>query len=163
VVVTGWTIPDSEQIAAVYAASGGEVWRAMLVVAGGRVDLADEATAEAFSRLCAHWDRVREPRAWLYRTGYRVVVEQLRRERQESAQSVLGEVDPTETVISGKLVSLLRGLPPDQRLAVFLAYHADLPTAEIARLTGSSAVAVRVRLHRARRSLRQSLEEAVNV
>jgi RNA polymerase sigma-70 factor (ECF subfamily) len=41
---------------------------------------------------------------------------------------------------------------------VFLHYYADLPVAEVARLVGSPAATVKVRLHRARRSLRASLE-----
>ena len=55
---------------------------------------------------------------------------------------------------------LLRQLPADQRLVVFLFYYADLPLSEIAMLTGSTAVAVRIRLHRARRQLRAMIEEA---
>jgi RNA polymerase sigma-70 factor (ECF subfamily) len=43
-------------------------------------------------------------------------------------------------------------------VVVFLHYHADLPIAEVARLVGSPTATVKVRLHRARRALRTSLE-----
>jgi hypothetical protein len=51
---------ESEEIAALYAAYGGELWRGLLVVSGGRADIAKEATAEAFARLVANADSVRE-------------------------------------------------------------------------------------------------------
>jgi len=68
-----------------------------------------------------------------------------------------------EGALSVDLVHLLRQLPVDQRLVVFLFYYADLPLAEIASLTGSSAVAVRIRLHRARKRLQAMIEEASRV
>jgi RNA polymerase sigma-70 factor (ECF subfamily) len=56
------------------------------------------------------------------------------------------------------LVVALRRLSPDQRVAVFLHYYADLPVSEVARLSGSPSATVKVRLHRARRSLRAMLD-----
>ena len=79
---SGGSALEFEEISAVYAAYGGELWRALLVVAGGRGDLAREATAEAFARLVANVGSVSEPRGWLYRTGYRVVIDELRREQR---------------------------------------------------------------------------------
>jgi RNA polymerase sigma factor (sigma-70 family) len=46
-------------------------------------------------------------------------------------------------------------LTPQQRAVVFLFYYADFSIADIARATGSSRVAVRVQLHRAREALRR--------
>ena len=63
----------------------------------------------------------------------------------------------TSALPSGLTEALLR-LSPDQRLAVFLHYVADLPVRETARLTGSPVATVKVRLHRARRSLRERAE-----
>jgi DNA-directed RNA polymerase specialized sigma24 family protein len=40
---------------------------------------------------------------------------------------------------------------------VFLHYFADLPLREVARLSGAPVATVKVRLHRARRLLRDSL------
>src|SRR5204863_950312 len=48
-------------------------------------------------------------------------------------------------------------LPPAQRDAVLLHYVDDLSCEEIARLLGTTAGAVRVRLHRARAQLRREL------
>src|SRR5438270_11714571 len=74
---------DVDEIPTLYRTWGGELWRALLSVSGGRSDLARDATSEAFARLVANAQSVREPRAWLYRTGYRVVVDELRRERRD--------------------------------------------------------------------------------
>jgi RNA polymerase sigma-70 factor (ECF subfamily) len=52
-------------------------------------------------------------------------------------------------------LAALAPLTPQQRAIVFLFYYADLSIAEIAQATGSSRVAVRVQLHRARESLRR--------
>jgi RNA polymerase sigma-70 factor (ECF subfamily) len=148
---------EFEEIAGVYAAYGGELWRALLVVSGGRADLAQEATAEAFARLVANADDVRESRGWLYRTGYRVVVDELRREGRGS----MGVGEPNRTApalgLSPELVAALRRLPPAQRLVVFLTYQAGMSVREVAELTGAPVATVKVRLHRARRALRVSL------
>jgi RNA polymerase sigma factor (sigma-70 family) len=152
----GGLIHESEEISALYQACGSEIWRALLVVAGGRADLAEEATAEAFARLLVHRDRVRDPRAWLYRTGFRIVVQELRRERH-SGPLVRAETGAHELSLSPALTEALKSLSAQQRLAVFLTYQADLPLREVARLSGSSVAAVKVRLHRARDALKATL------
>jgi RNA polymerase sigma factor (sigma-70 family) len=131
-----------------------------LVVAGGRGDLAKEATAEAFARLVANAGSVSEPRGWLYRTGYRVVIDELRRE-QRMTGSVLETAagDRSEFLFSAELVEALRVLTPAQRLVVFLAYPAGMSLQEIADLTGSPVATVKVRLHRARKALRVLLAD----
>ena len=48
----------------------------------------------------------------------------------------------------------LRRLSPEQRTAVFLHYFADMPLGDVARLSGVPTATVKVRLHRARRALR---------
>src|SRR6478672_9147430 len=132
----------------------------MLAASGGRAEVADEATAEAFKRLCQHWDSVREPRPWLYRTAYRLVVDELRRSRREgNHRGVETAIEIAEEPLSARLTLLLGRLAPDQRLAIFLVYYADMPVREVATLTGSTPVAVRIRLHRARKRLRGMIEE----
>ena len=145
-----------------WASYGGQLWRAMLIAAGGRRDLADDVTAEAFARLLAHYDAVREPQAWLYRTGYRLLMDEYRRQRRlgerpaEQAVAAAAELDP-------ELVGALATLAPNARLCVFLHYYADMPISEIARLTGTTKTTVRVRLHRARTQLRVMLSDAGSV
>jgi RNA polymerase sigma-70 factor, ECF subfamily len=150
-------------VAAVYTACGGEIWRALIVVAGGRSDLAEEATAEAFSRYVVHHERVREPRAWLYRTGFRIVVEELRREKRQGESRELDATAQEHQALSPPLIGALRALTPEQRLCMFLTYHMDLPLGEVAELSGSPVAGVKMRLHRARRALRAQLKDDVGV
>jgi RNA polymerase sigma-70 factor, ECF subfamily len=140
------------------------MWRALLAVAGGRADLAKEAVAEAFARLIANAESVEQPRALLYPTGYRIVSDELRRERRstdDDVESAVADVYPSE--LSPRLRQALGLITPEQRLAVFLTHHADLPLREVAELSGCSTATVRVRLHRARRALRALLEERVSM
>jgi RNA polymerase sigma-70 factor (ECF subfamily) len=151
-------ILESEEIAALYAAYGGELWRALLVVSAGRVDVAKEATAEAFARLVANAESVREPRGWLYRTGYRAVVDQLRRERRVSHDLPEQAARDVGIGFSPELSEAVARLSPAQRLAVFLTYQAGMSLREVAEATGSPVATVKVRLYRARRALRAVLE-----
>jgi RNA polymerase sigma factor (sigma-70 family) len=143
----------------VYAAFSTELWRALVAVSGGRLDVAREATAESFARLVEHASEVRDPRAWLYRTGYRLVVDELRKEARSATLMPQQSAD-VEAGLSAELVDALRRLPPAQRLAVFLTYQAGLSPRGVAEVTGVPVATVRVRLHRARRALRSALEPA---
>ncbi len=130
------------------------------MVAGGRGDLAREATAEAFARLVVNAGSVAEPRGWLYRTGYRVVIDELRREQRVSGPVPdASVVDRPGYLLSPELVEALRLLTPAQRLVVFLAYPAGMSLQEIADVTGSPVATVKVRLHRARKALRVLLDD----
>lgn len=151
-------VTGRDDIGALYAEFGAELWRALLVVAGGRGDIAEEAVAEAFARYLVHQEGVRDARAWLYRTGARLVIAELRRQRR------LGELADTpghgtELLFSDDLAEAMSRLTPEQRLATFLAYRMDLPLSEVARLTGSTVAGVKMRLMRARRALRGALTE----
>lgn len=141
-----------------WSAYGGQVWRAMLAASAGRRDLADDVTQEAFARLIVYRETVRDPLAWLFRTAYRLLAVELKEERRRGGDAV----DQTAVIaeeFSAELVSALSGLDPKLRLCVFLHYYADLPVGEVARLTGMSVTATKVRLHRARRHLRATLDE----
>ena len=145
-----------------YREFGGELWRALLVVSGGRSDLAEDAVAEAFARYLTHQRSVRDPRAWLYRTGFRIVVAEIKKERRQHGGAA-EQGHGGDSVFSLGLREAISGLTPEQRLVTFLAYQVDLPLAEVARLTGSSVPAVKMRLHRARRALREELREDTSV
>ncbi len=141
----------------VYRSHGGVVWRAVLTMAAGDRGVADEATAEAFARLLAYREGVRDPVAWVFRTAFGVAAKELgRRSMVADGAAVVGMVSDV-SVLPPDLTSALRRLSLDQRVAVFLHYFADMSVGEVARLTGSPSATVKVRLHRARRSLRESM------
>jgi RNA polymerase sigma-70 factor (ECF subfamily) len=128
-------------------------------MSAGRRDVADDAVAEAFTRLYAHRHRVNDPAPWLFRTAFRIAAADLKRERRvlPADESRLADQQGESAGLSPELVEALRGLSDRQRVAVFLYYQADLPIAEIAHLTGTTETAVKVRLHRARRALQADL------
>ncbi len=125
----------------------------MFAFAGGRGDVAADATAEAFARAIAQGDRLRDPIAWIYRVAFRVAIDELRREgpRADERDHV---VPPPE--LTG-LVAALQQLSPNQRAAVTLRYVLDLDIEEVGDRMGIAASTVRVHLFRARRRLRRLL------
>src|SRR5205809_2014375 len=69
---------------ALFRAEGDGVYRTLFAFTGGRADVAEEATAEAFARATAHRETLRDPLAWIYRVAFRVAIDELRRDRQRA-------------------------------------------------------------------------------
>jgi RNA polymerase sigma-70 factor (ECF subfamily) len=134
------------------------LWRTIYAFTGGRSSIADDAVAEAFARAIERAGQIRDPVPWLYRTAFRLALDDLRRERRlpEPARQL-----PPEDGL-GALVPALRQLSPAQRAAIVLHYEADLPVRQVARQMGASVAAVKVHLFRGRNRLRELLgaEEA---
>lgn len=147
------TINRERDYAALYREVGPQLWRAILVYAGGRRDVADDAVGEAFVRAMESDGSIRRPFPWLYRTAFRIAAAELRRTTDTFPA---GDV-PSDDVATADLMQALRRLSPGQRAAVYLHYQADLPVREVARMMGTSSAAVKVHLHRGRNRLRQIL------
>jgi RNA polymerase sigma-70 factor (ECF subfamily) len=146
-------MPEDE-IERAYRDYGTQLWRGIYAYSGGRADIADDAVAEAFARALLDTRQIRSPLPWLYRVAFQQAAQQLRDDQQQEAVSVAPETasdDPSPNASLGALALLI----PQQRAVVFLFYYADFSIADIARATGSSRVAVRVQLHRAREALRR--------
>jgi RNA polymerase sigma-70 factor (ECF subfamily) len=138
----------------VFREDGPGLFRTIYAFTGGRRDVAEDAVAEAFARALADADRIRDPVAWLYRTAFRLAIDEVRRERRRAPPLPDASSDPPEV---GELMTALRRLSPNQRAAVMLRYEADLTVEEVARRMGSAPATVRVHLFRARRRLRELL------
>jgi RNA polymerase sigma factor (sigma-70 family) len=91
-----------------------------------------------------------------------MVVSEMKKERRQH-DGAAEQGHGGDSVFSLGLRQAISGLTPEQRLVTFLAYQVDLPLADVARLTGSSVPAVKMRLHRARRALREELREDTSV
>jgi RNA polymerase sigma factor (sigma-70 family) len=103
-----------------------------------------------------------EARLWLYGVARRTLANQrrgeLRRARLgERLRAELGAAALPQRERSAVLIALSE-LGEDDRELLLLVGWEGLQPAEVARVVGSSAVAVRTRLHRARRRLREALE-----
>jgi RNA polymerase sigma factor (sigma-70 family) len=131
----------------------------MYGLAGGRTDIAQEAVAEAFARAIERSDSIRNPVAWIYKTAYRLVVEELKREARRGGHLIESARIPD---VEGRedLLSALRKLSPHQRVALVLYYTEQLSVPEIAHLLGSSATTVRVHLHKGRKRMRELLNRS---
>ena len=140
----------------VYREQGPRIWRAVLLSSGSR-EVADDAVAEAFAQALRRGGALRDPAAWVWRVAFRLAAGDLKDR---------GRVDTfTDGPVAGlpdAFLDLWRAvavLPPKQRASVVLADYAGWSHREIAKAIGSSASAVGVHVHRARKRLRDLLED----
>lgn len=141
----------------------------------GRVgpDAADDIVSEAFSTawaLAARFDPAADSaRPWLYGIATKVMsrhresehrwMQQLHRQIDAPRTEV---VEPTAFELDPALVRSIARLSPALRDTLLLTALGELSVAETARALGITATTARVRLLRARRIVRQSLEGATS-
>lgn len=144
------------RIELVYREHGARMWRAVFLASGSR-EVADDAVAEAFAQALRRGSAVRDPAAWLWRVVFRLAAGELKergRVERFEVESMAGLPDPFVD-----LWRALAKLPLKQRASVVLADYAGWAHREIARALGSSVSAVGVHVHRARKRLRDLLED----
>ena len=129
---------------------------ASMTAVAGSLDLARDATDEAFARAWDRWDRVSDMSAaggWVYRVALNVLRRRMRRASME--QRLLARHPPVSEVPpeAQELWCLVRGLPERQRVAIVLRYVADLPEREIAEAMGIARGTVAATLSAARSRL----------
>lgn len=133
----------------------------LLVAATGSVDVAAEATDEAFARAFARWKRVstmQSPAGWTYRVALNLIRKHHKRRWRERA--IPDPRDATTFPTSDPAVwEAVRRLPTRQREAVLLRYVADLSEADIAAVMSIRRGTVASSLAAARRTLNERLVE----
>lgn len=140
----------------VYREQGGRMWRALLGFTGDP-EAASDAVAEAFAQALHRGEAIREHDRWVWRAAFRIAAGEMKRAGRRGNSAMEGRYEMPEPAV--ELITALRRLPDKQRAAVVLHHAADQPVKEVARIIGSSSAAVRVHLTRARRRLRELLEE----
>lgn len=149
----------ADRVRSVWETDHARLWRSLLAWSGS-ADVATEAASEAFAQLLRRGDEVRDPAAWVWRAAFRVAAGELHRLRRDSSAALL--VEPVDLgdgrVEVVALINALGELEELDRQVVVLVLVAGWSSAEVAELVGSSAGAVRVRLHRTRGRLRELLE-----
>ena len=151
--------PDGEAVVDRYA---GLVYRLAFARTRSR-DAADEVFQEVFLRYVSRrpvFESTEHEKAWFCRVTINCANSYWRnpfRRKTEplDAAAELAAPEPEEA----RLDEYLDRLPPEQRVAVHLYYYEGYSTPEIAALVGKSESAVRMRLMRARRLLREYLED----
>jgi len=146
-----------------YKDNSGPVFRALLAGTLNRA-AAEDATAEAFARALAHWDRVAShpnPKAWVLRVAWNHHRSSWRRwEARWSAEQQEPSPPAAESWVDPDLVAAIRGLPKGQREVIVLIALGELTPTEIAGVLGRSVGTVRSQLFRARMALRKVLDDA---
>jgi RNA polymerase sigma factor (sigma-70 family) len=157
--------PD-RTVESLYRDYAADVYRYALAVLGSPADAEDvtQATFLNAFRAIERGERPRQPGAWLRVIAHNLCLQQFRQmsrrpqqvELDEDAGELVGDDDaPT-------LEDLIRGLkqvPFNQRAALVMREFEDRSIAEIAAILSLSVSAVETLLFRARRSLREQLEE----
>src|SRR5262245_48058512 len=132
---------------------------AYLYAVGGDLAEAQDAAQEAYTRALQRWSsvgRMDDPEAWVRSVGWRLLANRWRAMRaRTAAYRRHGAPSPhpgpsEETVL---LVTALRRLPFEQRVAIVLHHIAGLPVASVATETGVPVGTVKARLARGRRAL----------
>ena len=144
---------------------------------------AEELTQDTYARALERIGQLRDPQAalaWLYRIATTVALDRIRRRRAptvpldtvasagEAAEQAAERQRPP-TLLEGALESsemsecvqgYLAALPDDYRVAILLHDAHGLSNPEIAELLGCSLATAKIRVHRARARLRETLGAA---
>ena len=138
--------------------------RALALMAGDALEAQDLAQ-EAFARVYERWDRVAamdSPGGYLYRVALNLHRKRAKRLRRPAAPPLRPrhEADPSEVIQArAEVARVLAALPLGQRQALVLTEWLGLDAAEAAARLGIKAASVRVRVHRAKRAVREQFGE----
>jgi RNA polymerase sigma-70 factor, ECF subfamily len=149
-------VSRTDRIERLYRERGDRIWRGLLAFSGDP-EVASDAVAEAFAQVLRRGDEVRDPERWVWRAAFRIAAGELKERRKSEVLGVAGAYEMEEP--ARDLVVALGALSQRQRSAVVLHDAAGYPSKEVARIIGSTEVAVRVHLMRGRRRLRELLKE----
>jgi RNA polymerase sigma-70 factor (ECF subfamily) len=139
-----------------YNQEADRLWRALFALSGD-TEIASDAVAESFAQAIRRGTAIRDPRAWVWKAGFRIATGELK--RRSSSVRTIPEGAYHDPEVDTELLAALAQLPLGQRAAVILHYYADAPVKEIARRTGMSQLSVRANLSRGRKRLKQLLGE----
>ncbi|WP_226900082.1 RNA polymerase sigma factor [Nonomuraea phyllanthi] len=155
---------DAQRFTGMYDACRQRVWAYAVSRAGRQV--ADEVVSETFAIAWRRLDDVPEPPLpWLLGVARNVLRDNVRAEvRREALAAELrawteGDVADQVTERLGILRALATLADDDREILILVAWQGLSPK-EGARVVGCSSAAFRVRLHRARKRLKQALDQA---
>jgi RNA polymerase sigma-70 factor (ECF subfamily) len=140
------------EVESVYRQDGDRLWRAIYAFAGN-TEVASDAVAEAFAQALGRGSAIKDVRAWVWRSAFRLAAGDLKRQSSLS-RAPLPEGAFQDSHADAQLLAALQNLTPQQRAVIVLHYYADCPVSEISRRTGINPLAVRAHLSRGRKHLR---------
>lgn len=157
---------DSQRFTSMYDECRQRVWAYVVSRAGRQV--ADEVVSETFAIAWRRLDDVPEPALpWLLGVARNVLRDNIRAEvRREALSAELRtwtEGDVAEQVTERlSVLDALTELPEDDREILILTAWQGLSPRQAAHVIGCSPATFRVRLHRARKRLKQEMETAAS-
>ncbi len=147
---------------AFYAATSPRLVRQVYLLVGSLPE-AEDVAHEAYERAWLQWRKVAEldsPEAWVRTVARRLAVSRWRRARNAAtAWRRRADADASDPPSADHvaLVTALRQLPEQQRVAIVLHHLGDLSVEQVAAETGASVSAVKAQLVRGRTALAQIL------
>ena len=124
---------------------------------------AADVAQEAFTRLFMRWNRVRDPRTWVFFVATNLTRDHWRRAaRERRLTDALGPAASADVPAYDPWLSdLVQRLPERLRQPVLLHYYADLPIEDVARLMRRPVGTIKQRLHQARQQLALATQDAM--
>jgi RNA polymerase sigma-70 factor (ECF subfamily) len=151
---------DEDAFQLIYDATARPLWAYLLRVSG-RSDVADDLVQETYCRFLGRKDNVlamneAETRSYLFRIATNLLRDRWRRGEtsvdgnagEELVEIADAEEDPAAKIDVQRMMQTLK---PRARQLLWLAYVEGMSHAEIAEITGLSALSIRLLLYRARR------------
>jgi RNA polymerase sigma factor (sigma-70 family) len=155
-------LPDGPDFESFFRAEYGRLCEALYLLTRDPFE-AEELAQETMTRVLERWDRVSEmdsPIGYTFRTALNLNRKRLRRiaVRARKAFAAIPSEDHSEMVGDQRDVQqALAKLPAAQREAIVLVDWLAMDSEQAGRVLGIEATSVRVRIHRARSSLRRQL------
>jgi len=155
-------LPDDPDFESFFRAEYGRLCEALYLLTRDKFE-AEELAQEAMTRVLERWDRVSgmdSPMGYTFRTALNLNRKRLRRiaVRARKAFAAIPSEDHSEMVGDQRDVQqALAKLPAAQREAIVLVDWLAMDSEQAGRVLGIEATSVRVRIHRARSSLRRQL------
>lgn len=143
-------------LGALYEEQSARLWRAVRAFSGSP-EIASDAVAEAFAQCLRRGSAVRDRRAWIWRSAFRIAAGELQRRGRETHELPEGSYEMPDDLAG--LLAGLDALSPTQRAVLVLRHYVGEPTDRIAHILGMNRATVRVHLSRGRRRLATILEE----
>ena len=147
---------DEDAFQSIYDATARPLWAYLLRVSGRR-DMADDLVQETYCRFLGRRDNVlamneAETRSYLFRIATNLLRDRWRRGEtsfdDDAQEELVVDVDPAAKI---DVHRMMQALKPRARQLLWLAYVEGMSHAEIAEVTGLSALSIRLLLFRARR------------
>ncbi|HWP30199.1 MAG TPA: sigma-70 family RNA polymerase sigma factor [Fimbriimonadales bacterium] len=155
---------DPAAIAAIYELYGERVFRYTLRMLNNRAD-AEDATAETFLRVIRRSADLRADGAfntWLFRIARNLCIDKLRQHQlMNLPQDALISSGEDAAALRVAVREALQDLPKDYREPLILCDLEEISAKDAADVLGISVPALKSRLYRGRRALREKLQAAL--